>query len=258
MGIALGIFRALVSTVHVATKAVLLDLDSGGDGKDRWPEAMKKQPAFGAVGLVFRQLRPTKSAGQARHLEVYGIDDGGGVVPVAYRDLRLNALYPAPKEGDIALVGYAGAFDSNSPKLDADGKPVSSERVIYVPYAFVNGVATKAHTIEIIGTAGNESISIIHGEGMAVTMTKGGKNSVVIKNKSGNAYVEVNDEGVTVNGNTTVNGGATIGSPIGALPAAVAAPLIAWAALVNGALNGLGVPVAPLSPSVAATKTSIA
>lgn len=256
----MGIFRVAATSISKNTHEVLENLDSGGKAGD--PEEFAVgQVVYGALGLIVRARRPTKdSKGQEQRVEGLVAKLGDALLRFAGRDTRLNAFYPNPKEGDVALVGYAGAFDSNSPAFDAAGNPKSTERVIYVPYAFVNGVATKAHTIEIIGTQGNESIAIIHGEGMAVTMTKGGKNSVVVKNKSGNAYVEVNDDGCTINGNTVINGGATIGSPAGALPAAIAPKLAAYISALESdiasAMTAIGAGTAAAGAAGAAAFTA--
>lgn len=223
MGLAFSIFRVVRTALAEATKAVLLELDSGSDTTDRFPEAPRGVPAFGALGLLFRPRRPTKSNGQARHLEAYGIDDGGGVVGVAYRDLRLNQLFPSLQEGEISQVGYGGAFVSNRPTLAASGNVTGNELVIYVPYAFDGeGVPTKAHTIEILG-GDTPSIALIHGEGMAITAVAGGKNSIVMKNKAGDSYVEVNDDGIVLNGNVQVTGSMVVGNPATAVPAMVGA-----------------------------------
>lgn len=222
----LRFFRIVAASLSKA-RGVLVNLDSGGSSSDpeQWQEFSLAQPMLGPLGLLVWPRRPTKNkAGQEMRADCLADDaTGDGLAPVAYRDHRLHAFYPNAKEGDVTLVGYAGAFDSNSPKFDGAGNPQSSERVIYVPYAFDgNGVPTKAHTIEILGTAGNESISIIHGDGMAITMLAGGKNSVVLKNKSGNAYIEINDDGITLNGNVSVTGGMVVGT---AVPGAAAAAL---------------------------------
>lgn len=254
----MGIFRVAATSISKNTHEVLENLDSGGQPDDPSAEFALGQIVYGALGLIVRARRPTKdSKGVEQRVEGLVAKLGDALLRFAGRDTRLNAFYPNPKEGDVALVGYAGAFDSNSPRFDANGNPAGTERVIYVPYAFVNGVPTKALTIEVLGVDGEESISIIHGDGMAITMKHGGKNSVVIKNKAGDVYTEVNDEGIVQNGNMVVNGGMTVGSPTAAQPAAIAAPLVTWAAAVVTALSGLGVTLPPLPPSVVATKTSI-
>lgn len=87
-----------------------------------------------------------------------------------------------------------------------DGKTGSFQ--LYVPYAFSDdsddAVPSKACTIGVnVRTPGAESVEIVHGSGCAVTMTEKG---VVIKNKSGNAYIELNDDGIVLNGNVKVTG----------------------------------------------------
>lgn len=132
----------------------------------------------------------------------------------------------------------------------------------YVPYS--GSPPTKAMTIAIdVSTPGQESIQIIHGSGMSITITAGGKNSIVIKNKAGDAYLEVNDDGTITNGNTQMVGGLAVGIPTpahpGPAPEAVArAPeLVSWAASVNVTLAAikaaLAVPAGP-GPLAAAVK----
>jgi hypothetical protein len=279
----MGIFRVAATSISKNTHEVLETLDGGGVKGDpgQWPEQAIGQIVYGAIGLIVRARRPTKdSKGQEQRVEGLAAKLGDALLRFAGRDTRLNGFYPNPREGDVALVGYAGAFDSNSPRFDADGNPAGTERVTYVPYAFVDGVPTKAMTIEVLGVDGEESISIIHGDGMAVLMKAGGKNSVVVKNKAGDAYVEVNDDGCTLNGNVVINGGATIGSPVGALPAAIAPKLAAYIAQLEtdiaaaltavgagsaaagaagaSAFTGGAAARAPLVAAIAATKTSVA
>jgi hypothetical protein len=239
-------------SIAKATKAVLLNLTGPGGSpdlanleKDDEGETATGQESYGALGRIVAPRRPTKLGGNEMRTEHISVRRADGMVPIALRDLRLNAFYPNPKEGTIADVGYAGAFDANEPTFDGD-KPKSSVRTIYVPYAFDgSGVPTKAHAITVDATSGNVSISIIHGEGMAITMMAGGKNSVVIKNKAGNAYVEVNDDGITANGNTVVNGGAVLGTPLGAQPAAVATPLVTYLTALEVLLGTISAATVP-------------
>jgi hypothetical protein len=262
----IGFGKIIASSVSTRTKAVLLNIvgsagdASGGDG-DEAGETAANQDHYTALGLVFRPRPPTKKDGVDQYAEPLFIRTGDGLVPFAYRDLRLNEFFPAPKEASITWVGYAGAFDANEASFESDEphRPKSSVRTTYVPYAFQNGVPTKAHTITIDGTAGNESISIVHGDGMAVLMKHGGKNSIVIKNKAGNAYVEVNDDGVTANGNLVVTGGASIGSPTAAVAVALAPPLIGYITALEtllGTISGATVPTT--SPAVATFLTATA
>jgi hypothetical protein len=258
----LGFMRVTASTISDATKGILLNLDPGQSEKDpdRWDEYGLKQPLMTALGIIARPRRPSKlsaSSQEQRSAETLVAKLGDRLLALAFRDLRLNALFPNPKEGSINLVGYGGAFDSNEATFDGNEQPKSSTRTIYVPYAFQNGAPTKAHAIVIDGTQGNESISIIHGDGMAVLMKHGGKNSVTVKNKAGDAYVEVNDEGVTLNGNTVVNGGAVLGGPVGAQAVAIAPPLVTYLSALEILLGTIAAATVPTTaPAVAAFVTA--
>jgi len=261
-------------TIAKATKAVLLNV-TGAAGppdlvnleKEEEGENAPAQEMYGALGRIVAPLHPTKLGKDLIKPEHMAARRGDGLVPFAFRDLRLHALYPSPKEGTIADVGYAGAFVANEPTFNPDGSPKSTVWTLYVPFAFVNGVPTKAHLFSIDGTTGNVSISLVHADGMGLLITAGGKNSTVLRNKAGDAYVEVNDDGVTVNGNTVVNGGMAVG-PVGATPVALATPLdtfltmvALWAVNVTTAVNGLApgsvtAPTPTPAPSTAATKLS--
>lgn len=164
--------RVIGSTVVGEHSAVLLggegavgDVDDplGEGASDKFTDA----EAYGGLGLVVRPRPPEDIGGKRLGAEGIGLRLGGSTVPIALRDLRLNRRYSAPKAGSVALVGYGGgflAFDDN-----AAGDSVTT---LYVPYAFSGGVPTKAHAIVIDPTSGNESISITHGEGYQLSLTK--------------------------------------------------------------------------------------
>lgn len=175
----LKLMRIVRTTVSAVTKAVLVDIDSAPVSAidNEFNEGASKQEFFSALGLVVRPL-PSIGLEQkkgASHAEALCDPGGAGLVPLSFRDLRLNKLFPNPKDGEVALVGYGGSFDSHSGAFDGDNNPTSAVRVTYVPYAYVNGVPTKAHTIIADGTPGNESISIVHGDGATISMLAGKK-----------------------------------------------------------------------------------
>lgn len=240
--------RLVTTSVSAATKAVLANLDLGDPGTDEDLGAVAEQstevPFYGALGVVARP-RPATKDGQA---DAVCTRAGDAFVPIAARDLRLNAQFPSPKEGTIALVGYGGGFHSIE-----DTPQHTSMHVIYVPYAYTGTTPGKAHAIILDPTTGNETISIVHGDGMSVLLGSGG---VVVKNAAGDAYVEVSAGGVTINGNTVVNGGATIGSPTGALPAAVAPSVIGYLSALESLLSTIAGGTVP--PSTAAVTAFIA
>lgn len=131
---------------------------------------------------------------------------------------------------------------------------------VYIPYS--NGSKTATITYDLT-MSGAESMQLIHGDGMAITMTAGGANSIIIKNKAGDAYIEINDSGIVLNGNVKINGGAVLGSPASALPVALAPPLLAYLASVVAALGALPagpgtfpIVIPPPTGPIAATETS--
>jgi hypothetical protein len=260
-------------TVAKATKAVLVNVvgaagppDLANLEKDEEGETAPAQEFYGALGRIAAPRRPTKLGKDTIRVEGVAARRGDGLVPIAVRDLRLHAFFPNPKEGTIADVGYAGAFASNEPTFNADGTPKSTVWTLYVPFAFNgSGVPTKAHVFTIDSTTGNVAISLVHADGMGLLMTAGGKNSAVLRNKAGNAYVEVNDDGVTVNGQTVVNGGLAVG-PVGATPAAVATPVQTYLTALETLLAAIAAATVPPTTAAvtafvsaqAATKTAIA
>lgn len=131
-------------------------------------EAMRNADAFGAPGIVFRPRPPsdvTGTDGQSRKVsaEAIAVRSGGELIPFTWRDLRFNKVYPAPKDGTIALVGYGGAFLSFD-----DTDELESLTTLYVPYAG----GTKCHCIVL--DPKQESVAIVQGDGLALGMTKDG------------------------------------------------------------------------------------
>ena len=230
----LAFARIMGTSVDATTKAVVVDVSGPGascdpsvtDTDDSGERAIE-QEAYGAIGLISRPLPKTESGAA----EAVCRRTPDGLMPVACRDNRLNKLYPAPKDGTVALVGYAGAFDANEAKVSADGKgtPQSSVRTIYVPYAIVNGIPTKAHAIIIDGTAGKEKIIICHGDGGFIKIMSG--KSISLEADDG-SWVSVSPDtvviqakNVVINGNVKISGKTSIAPPgtPGALPAMTSA-----------------------------------
>jgi hypothetical protein len=219
-GFVLTFFRVLGATVSAAPKdtsdasnaAVLLGLEGSvndlddPDG-DTPGEQIPAVEAYGALGIVARPRQPEKIGGRDYAAEGYGGRTPNGMVPFAYRDLRLNRRFPNPKPGSIALVGYGGGFLSFD---DADGD--TSLGTLYVPYARNgSGAVSKAHMISI-GKDGNGTpfVGIISGEGPRVTLLG---NQVVVASKDGSNRLEVTDDGVNAVGPFKAASGADLGGP---------------------------------------------
>lgn len=149
-----------------------LDADgqvTGADDADDGGEQAHEQETFQALGVIGRPLPPEGDL----FAEALTLRTADGLVPFAFRDLRLHrALNPGggtttPREGQLMFAGYGGAFLSH-----ALTPAKTNVTTLYVPYAFVGGVPTKAHAISIDPSAGNSSVSIVHGDGVFFTLTE--------------------------------------------------------------------------------------
>ena len=133
----------------------------------------------------------------------------------ALGDLRLTRKLPQLELGGAMMYGGRKALPAFQ---FLDGKTGSYQT--YVPYGFSDesdtATPSKAMAIAInVRTPGEESIEIVHGDGMAITMTAADK-SVTIKNAAGTAFLTINDDGVVANGTTI------LGAPTGAKALALA------------------------------------
>lgn len=258
---AFGWARIVASSLGDKARDVLIDLAGIGDADGEPFEQSKQESLFGALGVVARPKAPD-ATGTA---EVITARTSDGLQPLAARDLRLNAKVN-PKEGEVTVVQYGGGFVSLADASDSKGTQI----VIYAPSLKDDGSVDKAHAVVLDPASANQSISLVHALGMALLMTA--DKDVIIKNAAGDAYLQVGDGGITLNGNVTMNGGVVCGSPAGAQPFALAPPLVTWATGVNAALTAIAAllnapgpvsgapgavhPTPPLAPAVVATKAS--
>lgn len=134
---------------------------------------------------------------------VFKVDAGrkGGMAWLG-SDPRLVNKCPPMSRGSSAQWNARQAFSL----LDYD----SNTHTTYVPVEFDgSGTPTKAHLIQVgVDANGKKVIDMRHCDGMAIVMLE---NSVVIKNAAGDAYLELNADGVVLNGNTKVVGGLDVG-----------------------------------------------
>lgn len=186
---------------------------------DTKAESIDDAEHFTSPGIIGRPLPPEKINGISHHMEVLCIRTTDGLIPVSYRDLRLRMGIDktAPGEGVFAFVGYGGGFHSLSPVDAGDGGTL---HVIYCPYDFdASGVAQKAHVITMDPTSGNESITIVHANGLAITMSNDDKKALVLKNAAGDATLRLDDDGITATAKQiTLSGTVIVGEPSLALP----------------------------------------
>lgn len=198
------------------------------DEDDTVAEVSAEATVYGAHGVTGRPLPPSTSGGTSEHAEVVCLRMSDGLVPIAVRDVRLRMGGDAPLEGTVALVGYGGGYHSISP-VDNDDLDKGAIQVIYCPYDFTSGVAAKAHSIVLDPTPLNESIMVVHAEGMAITMSGqnlDSKQSLTMKNASGDAWLRLDNDGITLNGKIVLNGSVIVGDPLTSVPllAGVASP----------------------------------
>jgi hypothetical protein len=169
-------------------------------------------------------------------------------------------------EGDTlhAWLGYDPRFIPNIPQLKKGGSAqycaAGSFRVfdgedgtetLYVP------VGDSAHVVTTgIDGSGKPYIGIQHSSGLAITLLE---HSVTIKNEAGDAYIEVNSSGITLNGNTKLNGAVIAGTVTAAVPMvkspALIALLNALAAMIDGKTGAPSTAVAAVAAAAAGLPT---
>jgi hypothetical protein len=169
-------------------------------------------PMWSQAGFASRPADPG-SGGAAMAL---WLQDGDQRRVLATRDNRRVEKVGDLKPGGVAI--FSSGTSNSFVTLDGENGTIS----IYSPYAYSSDVPGKAHLIALNTESGNESISIVHGEGHSILMTTSG--SLVLKNKAGDAYIEINDGGIVLNGNVTINGGFVAGDVTTALPVLVGTP----------------------------------
>ncbi len=136
-------------------------------------ETAQDAEAYGAPGIVFRPRPPedvdTPDGTQRLAAEAMAARTADGLVPMAWRDLRFNRVFPNPKAGTVALVGYGGGFLAFDDTSADSGDQKATLSTLYVPYQFTNGVPAKAMVITCDPEA--EALQLIHGDGFAISMT---------------------------------------------------------------------------------------
>jgi hypothetical protein len=179
---------------------------------------------------------------------LYALDGGQGHAWIQ-SDPRVIPLLPPMKKGGTCL--YGGTI-KNPSFHNIDGE--TGSQTIYVPYKFVNDVATKSMTISVnVDDEDKESISILHGSGAMISIVQNGDAvHVVLKNKDGSAYIEVADKGVTINGPLTVNGSINSGGSSAAKAVALAIPTASALNAIATALTGIASAVAAVAPGAGA------
>lgn len=197
-----------------------IDLD---DEADESGEIGDDQPIFGS-GVVFRPLKPEVIDGLSVHAEVVCARTADGLVPIAWRDVRLERVHSGLKEGSVCLPGYKGGFLSHDVSND---KQIST---FYVPTEFdADGAPTEALLITMNGD--DKSITILTGgtssPGSMLTLQQADR-SLTWQTTDGSSVMRLEPGKATLQCDQIVlNGTVVVGNPTGAivpLLAGVASP----------------------------------
>lgn len=238
--LAIGFGRLVASEIDGTLKAILgnirlLQLTD----EDASPEESTSEPLFTGLGLYARPQGEQQAIGATGlHpegvCEVVGIRMDDRFQPLAYRDLRL-ASQVNPGEGDVGLVHYGGGFVTLKWNTDEDGSNV----MLYAPRKNAGGTVIKASCISMDSTDGNQHVSIMHESGASITITKDAK--IVVSNKTGDAYLEVNDSAITLNGKAVIPGSAVVGAtdPASAQFVMLSTQMLVWIGQVYSCLSAL-------------------
>ena len=224
------------AVVKSSVKALTLDmvdqvLGIGGlEADDTDGEQANEQVRYsGALGMIWRALPPDTVKGKTRFADVLVAKLADGLLPIGWRDERINRAFPnGPKEGTVAVAGYGGGFHSLDLTDSNSGSQKANIHVIYCPYEFdANGTPAKAHAIVIDPSSGNESITITHGDGFQLSLTKEGFNanidsSTFLQMKAG--ALTLNAAKIMLKGNVYIGSQAELGIPMLAGPASPPCP----------------------------------
>lgn len=196
--------QVIASSVGGKNGAVLYNVAGigGFEEGDADSEQAHEQVGYQALGVV---SRPLPRDGDL-FLEALAVRTDDGLLPFAFRDLRLHrALNPSgtattPHEGQTMFAGYGGAFLSHSMMAAASGSKPGNITTLYVPYDFdAGGVPQKAHAIIINPTEGNSSISLVHADGVFLTLSEEtGTGPGLVASVGGSTFLRMTDGELTL------------------------------------------------------------
>jgi hypothetical protein len=227
--------RAVASSVSGETQAVRVQV-AGIAGIDPTSESAETgevaedSEAFGALGIVSRPRPPEVKNNRNVHAELVCLRTSDGLLPIAWRDVRLDQAFPGgQKEGSTALAGYGGGFVTLDLTATDSGSRKANILVAYCPFQFdVNGVATKAHSI-ILNPAANGGITITHADGYQLSITT--DSGIMFNTPSANVWGQVKGDliflqapKIMLKGNVGVGAQPEAGIPLLAGPASPPCP----------------------------------
>ena len=233
-------FAQVLLSEYDDDKHLGVSLDHYGEAEAGVPSAEVLAP----LGILARPLDADESNGGSPDLasEALSMTVGDRVYAMPLNDPRVVATLPPVKKGGYLTYCPAatGSFFIFDGKRD-DGKQAGT---FTLSTKYASGA--KAHMLSLdVRENASASLMLMHGDGMGLMMTAGGKNSALLRNKGGNAFVEANDDGLVLVGKTKLQGSLTVGQMAAADSLMKVKAFMAWAAAVEAKLAGLGAPVAP-------------
>jgi hypothetical protein len=219
--------RVLDSSMNPKTFAIQVDL--GGIGSfnetetdDSKGEVSPQSEVYGALGFVGRPRNKQTIGGKEYYCETLCMRTSDGLVPISWRDLRLNSFFPnGVPEGRIGMVGYGGGFHTIDLTADNNGDQKTSIHFIYAPYSFSNGTPSKAMAICLDTTPGAENISMSIGGGTTgFQMTMNEADGVQIRTPNTNTMFNIREDEINLSASKILlKGNVYIGSnTISAVP----------------------------------------
>lgn len=220
--------RVLGSSINPKTYAIQVDL--GGIGSfeesetaDDQGEVSPQSEFFGSLGFVGRPRNKQTIKGIEYFCEALCMRTADGLVPVSWRDLRLNSFFPnGVPEGRIGMVGYGGGFHTIDLTEANNGDQKTSIHFIYAPYSFSNGTPSKAMAICLDTTPGAENISMSIGGGTSgYQMTMNEADGLQVRTPNTGTCFNIREEEVLITakkimlkGNVYVGSQAEAGIPL--------------------------------------------
>lgn len=233
-------FAQVLLSEYDDDKHLGVSLDHYGEAEAGIPSAEVLAP----LGTIARPMDADESNDGSPDLasEALQMTVGDRVYAMPLNDPRVMATLPPVKKGGYLTYCPAapGSFFVFDGKRD-DGKNAGS---FTLSTKFAKG--TKAHLLSLdVRDDGTASVMLMHGDGMGLMMTSGGKNSALLRNKAGAAFFEANDDGLVLVGKTKLQGSLTVGQMAAADSLMKLKAFQAWAAAVEAKLAGLGAAVTP-------------
>ena len=175
--------------------------------------------------------------------------DEGHAMPVG--DPRALEQMPQGQKGSAYLYACTAERKPSYIGIEGDG---SHQYLAQYP----DGSASHVITLEV-HSAGNENIQIRHGDGHSAMLLPGGK--VVLSNRNGDVFVEINDDEIVQSGPIKANGGMLVGDVISGQQVALVTDLDALKTAIIATIAGLvstapGSAVSSTVPLIASTPGS--